>query len=44
MYEHKFVKIELSSFRMKPKEDYHQNVYDHVKEGWELVQSLRRGK
>ncbi len=37
MYEHKFVKIKLSTFKLTPEEDYHQVVHEHEKEGWELV-------
>ncbi|MCP1146027.1 DUF4177 domain-containing protein [Lysinibacillus endophyticus] len=38
MYEHKFVKIDLTNFGKKPKEDYHEIVVEHEKQGWELVQ------
>lgn len=43
MFEHKFVKIELSSFKLAPKEDYHAIVYEHEKDGWELVQVFAPG-
>ncbi|MGE7766644.1 DUF4177 domain-containing protein [Peribacillus sp. NPDC096540] len=43
MYEHKFVKIQLSAFKLTPEEDYHQVVYNHEKEGWELVQIFAPG-
>ncbi|MFD1019159.1 DUF4177 domain-containing protein [Thalassobacillus hwangdonensis] len=43
MYEHKFVKVALSKFKLKPEQDYHQIVYDHEKEGWELVQVFAPG-
>ncbi|GLB59107.1 DUF4177 domain-containing protein [Cytobacillus sp. NCCP-133] len=43
MYEHKFVKVELSSFKLKPTEDYHEIVREHEKDGWELVQTFAPG-
>ncbi|MEK4522768.1 DUF4177 domain-containing protein [Psychrobacillus sp. FSL W7-1457] len=43
MYEHKFVKIQLSTFLRTAEESYHQVVYDHEKEGWELVQIFAPG-
>jgi hypothetical protein len=43
VYEHKFVKVDLSSFKRTPKEDYHSIVYEHEKEGWELVQIFAPG-
>ena len=38
MYEYKFVRVELSSFRRRPKEDYQAIVNQHAEEGWRLVQ------
>ncbi len=40
MYTYKFVKVELKSgwMRKKPKEDYHEIIQDHAKEGWRFVQ------
>ena len=38
MYEYKFITIELSSFGRKPKEDHHEIIKKHAKEGWRLVQ------
>ncbi len=43
MYEHKFVKIQLSSFKLTPEEDYHKVVFDYEKEGWELIQIFAPG-
>ncbi|MDQ0156305.1 DUF4177 domain-containing protein [Robertmurraya andreesenii] len=43
MYEHKFVKIPLSTFKLTPEEDYHTVVYEHEKQGWELVQIFAPG-
>ena len=43
LYEHKFVKVLLSSFTRTAEEDYHKIVYDHEKEGWELVQIFAPG-
>lgn len=37
MYEHKFIKLKAVSFGL-PNEDYREIVYEHEKEGWELVQ------
>ncbi|WP_333489746.1 DUF4177 domain-containing protein [Alkalihalobacillus sp. CinArs1] len=42
LYEHKFVKIDLSSFN-KPRDDYHEVIFEHEKEGWELVQIFAPG-
>jgi hypothetical protein len=40
MYEYKFVKVEVSnfSFKAKLKDDYHEIIYQHAKEGWKLFQ------
>ncbi len=38
MFEYKFITIKLSSFKGKPKEDYHKLIDDHGKNGWRLVQ------
>ncbi|RUL51268.1 MULTISPECIES: DUF4177 domain-containing protein [Lysinibacillus] len=43
MYEHKFIKVRLSTFKLEPEEDYHQIVYEHEREGWELVQIFAPG-
>lgn len=43
MYEHKFVRVELSSFKLEPKEDYHTIILQYEKEGWELVQIFAPG-
>ncbi|OEH91143.1 DUF4177 domain-containing protein [Bacillus solimangrovi] len=43
MYEHKFVKVDLSKFKLIPDEDYHNIIYDYEKEGWELVQIFAPG-
>lgn len=43
MYEHKFIKVDLSSFKLEPKEDYHAIIHEHEKEGWELVQIFAPG-
>ena len=39
-YEYKFVRVELKSGWLAdtPKEDYHNIVEDHAKEGWRLFQ------
>jgi hypothetical protein len=40
MFEYKFVRIELASYRLqkKPAEDYQKIINQHAKEGWRLVQ------
>ncbi len=38
MYEYKFVKIQLSTFTSKPKEDYQYIIQNHAKDGWRFVQ------
>ncbi|NLD47573.1 MAG: DUF4177 domain-containing protein [Clostridiaceae bacterium] len=40
MYEYKFVKVDLSKWSMtsKPKEDYHEIIHEHAREGWKLLQ------
>lgn len=43
MYEHKFIKIKLSSFNRTPENDYHTVIYEQEKEGWELVQIFAPG-
>ncbi|ADU32279.1 DUF4177 domain-containing protein [Evansella cellulosilytica] len=38
MYEYKFVKIDLSSWNGKPKENYHDVIVNYAKDGWRFVQ------
>ncbi|MCL4165385.1 UNVERIFIED_CONTAM: hypothetical protein GTU68_021196 [Idotea baltica] len=38
MFEYKFVKIDLSYFSSKPKEDYQKVIEEHALEGWRFVQ------
>lgn len=40
MYEYKFVKVKLSTFKLTPEENYQDLVNDHAKEGWRLFQVL----
>ncbi len=40
MYEYEFVKIKLSAFSNLPKEDYHEIIKEHAKNGWRLKQVL----
>ena len=40
MYEYKFVKVNLSGFKLKPEEDYQAMVSNYAKEGWRLMQVL----
>ncbi|MEC1261050.1 DUF4177 domain-containing protein [Bacillus swezeyi] len=43
MKEYQFVKVELSSFNKKPKEDYQQIIHDYAQEGWKFVQIFAPG-
>ncbi|MEH7436815.1 DUF4177 domain-containing protein [Neobacillus drentensis] len=43
MYEHKFVKVDLTMFGGKPKESYQEIIIEHEKSGWELVQIFAPG-
>jgi len=38
MYEYKFVKVDLSNWSSKPKEDYQDIIANHAKDGWRFVQ------
>lgn len=38
MYEYKFVKVDLSNWNSKPKEDYQDIIVTHAKDGWKFVQ------
>lgn len=38
MHEYKFVKVELSTWNSKPKEDYQDIIHKHASEGWRFVQ------
>ncbi|RKL65247.1 hypothetical protein CR203_21470 [Salipaludibacillus neizhouensis] len=38
MYEYKFVKVDLSNWNGKPKEDYQNIIVNHAKDGWRFVQ------
>ncbi len=40
MYEYKFVKVKLSTFKLEPEEDYQVMVNNYAKEGWRLMQVL----
>jgi Domain of unknown function (DUF4177) len=37
------VKLDLRMFKGTPKEDYHEVILEHEKEGWELVQIFAPG-
>ena len=37
-YEYQFVNMEFSWWGQKVKQDYHEIVKDHAKQGWRLVQ------
>jgi hypothetical protein len=43
MYEHEFVRVDLTTFGGKPKESYHDIIREYEKEGWELVQIFAPG-
>lgn len=38
MKEYEFVRVELSTMRRRPKEDYQQIIHDYAKRGWTFVQ------
>lgn len=38
MKEYEFVRVELSTMRRRPKEDYQQIIHDYAKSGWTFVQ------
>ncbi|MCY8506604.1 DUF4177 domain-containing protein [Bacillus atrophaeus] len=38
MKKYKFVRVELSSMRRRPKEDYQEIIHEYAKQGWKLVQ------
>ena len=38
MFEYRFVTIKLTSFRGKPKDDYHKVIEENARNGWRLVQ------
>lgn len=38
MYEYKFVKIDLTIWNSKPKEDYQAIIHQHASDGWRFVQ------
>lgn len=37
MYEYKFIKIELSNWNGKPKDDYQNIIHKYASEGWRFV-------
>jgi hypothetical protein len=38
MYEYKFVRIDLSTWKKEPTDDYHKIVEQHALDGWRLFQ------
>ncbi|MCY8515235.1 DUF4177 domain-containing protein [Bacillus atrophaeus] len=38
MKKYEFVRVELSSMRRRPKEDYQEIIHQYAKQGWKLVQ------
>lgn len=38
MYEYKFVKIKLSRWNNEPKENYHETIANHAKDGRRFIQ------
>ncbi|KAA6443620.1 DUF4177 domain-containing protein [Bacillus atrophaeus] len=38
MKKYEFVRVELSSMRRRPKEDYQEIIHEYAKQGWKLVQ------
>ncbi|ASB89139.1 DUF4177 domain-containing protein [Bacillus sonorensis] len=43
MKEYEFVRVELSAFNKKPKEDYQQIIHDYAQKGWRFVQIFAPG-
>lgn len=41
MKEYEFVRVELSTMRRRPKEDYQQIIHDYAKRGWRFVLILK---
>lgn len=37
-YEYKFIKLKISVWTGKPKQDYQEIIQDHARQGWRLVQ------
>ncbi len=37
MKEYEFVRVELSSFNRRPKEDYQQIIHDYAGKGWRVL-------
>jgi Zn-dependent peptidase ImmA (M78 family) len=38
MFQYKLVKIKLSKWNNMPKEDYHEIIANHAKDGWKFIQ------
>lgn len=38
MKEYEFVRVELSTMRRRPKEDYQQIIRDYAQRGWKFIQ------
>lgn len=38
MYEYKFVRVDLSTWKKEPTDDYHKIVEQHARDGWRLFQ------
>lgn len=38
MHEYKFVKVDLTTWTSKPKEDYQDIIHSHAREGWRFIQ------
>lgn len=38
MKEYEFVRVELSTMRRRPKEDYQQIIHDYAQRGWTFIQ------
>jgi len=42
-YEYEFIYVDLKWISKEPKQDYHQIINDHAKQGWRLVQIFAPG-
>ncbi len=43
MFDYKFITIKATSFKRKPKEDYHKLIEEHARSGWRFVQIFAPG-
>jgi hypothetical protein len=39
-YEYKFIKFKISMWTGKPKQDMHEIIQEHARQGWRFVQAI----